>query len=604
MKDRAYFSMIVLLMATFLALHSIGLSNGLPREEYKRLIFSSDAEMEELIPYIVSIREKDYQRVQSLAYRGTVYWELGERGEGYFKEIEREFPIQLKGKTVTTSINKMKWMGNVLISSLMPDEQYVLNAVSQLSLKPLNLKLNFFHYGHFHIYAVGATLLLAQRLGVVTLTTDRSFYLKHPDMTRRIFVVGKFLGIFFGALAIPLIALLGSLLFDREVGLLAAAFFTFIPQIALEARVLKPWVFGQFWLCLSLLFIAKLLHQRRTVLYILSGITAGLAAGNGYFFAHPVFILLMVHFFFWKEHQGMWQKWGCPAAAGLLSAIFLLATNPSILWDFEPFWATIVRSNARGPFLHFFLDPVYHRQVLIGFIQGLGIWLAVSAFGGILLTLSKRSHADLFLSGAFLICYVLYFKSMSFQTAHHQIGFFVIAALLAARFVNWLFREVRIRPLLKGGMASLILVNIVSQSLFYSLVLAFDHSFVEAGRWINENVPKGASIGNLVAMDGWRFPGNPPYRLLDYTLVNDYDLGLSKIKKLQPDYYVALLFGETVAHLQNIDPFPKDKELLKRYDLVKRFRYDVPFLGRFYRKDCVWIWLERIEIFKKKGEIL
>ena len=604
MKRPTYLLVIVLLMGIFLVMNGFGLSNGLPREEFKGLIFSSKAEMEELIPQIAAIRAKDYQEVRSsLEYRGTVYWDPNADWKAYFKKIEQEFPIQLTDRTVPATINKMKWMGGTLISSIMPDEQYIVNAVSQLRLKPLNLKLRFFHYGHFHIYSVGAVLLLAERLGVITLTTDREFYLKNPEMTRRIFVVGKLLGIFFGALAIPVVALLGNLLLDRKAGLLAAAFFTFVPQLALEARVLKPWVFGQFWLCLALLFIAKLMVQRRTRFYLLSGMTAGLAAGNGYFFIYPILILLMVHLFFWKEHQGLWDRWGRPASAVFLCALFLLATNPSILWSFEQFRATISRTNERGSFLHFFLDPAYHRQALLGFIQSLGVCLAWTTFGGLLLSLFKRSRTDLFLLGSFLVCYLLYFKSMSYQTAHHQIGFFVIAALLSAHLVTWFFREVRAPLFLKGTVTSLILLNLVSQSLFYTLVLALDHSFVEAGRWVNENVPKGASIGNFVAIDGGRLPGNPPYRLLNYVLVNDFDPGLSKIKKAQSDYYVAIKVSEAPG-ISYLDPFVKDRELLERYDLAKQFRYEVPWLGHFYSKDLVFNWIERIEIFKKKSGVL
>lgn len=600
---KAVYLIIILLMGTFVALHSVGLSNGFPREEYKNLIFSSETEMEELIPHILSVRARDDQRIRSMEYRGTMHWDRNADWEQYFDEIEQEFPLQLRDKKILTSISQLKWMGMRLVSSIQPDEQYVLNSVSKLSLNPLQLKVRTFLYGHFHTYAVGASLMLAEAIGYVTLTTDRKYYMKNPGMVSRIFAAGKLMGIIFGALAIPVVFLLGKTLFDWQTGLVAAALFTFIPQMVFEARVLKPGVFGQLWLCLSVFFAARLLYRPQMRFYILSGIMAGLAMGSSFFFAHAILALLMVHLLLWKNRQVSLVQLSGPAVSALLCTIFFLATNPSVIWLFEEFRASIFKANeyAGGSYLSFFLNPAYHWRVFIGFSQSLGIGLTLVTIGGLILSLYRKSREDLLLVGLFLICYVIYFKAMSHVTPHHQVGFFVVAVLLASHAITWFLREVRILVLLKSVAVALVFLNLVGQTLFYSSVLAFDNSSIVAGRWINDNIPKGSTIGNFVGIGGGHFPGDLPHRTLDYALVNDNDPGLSKIKKLQPNYYVAFVVADPVA--PSVDPFFGDQELLQRYDLVKRCRYDVPLLNWFYRNDMVFYWIKRIDIFQKKENV-
>lgn len=569
-----------------------GLQALLPQEELKELLFSSSQEMEEVIPYLITIRKKDHEIAQAFRLEGTVFWVPD---EGYLKKNEQAFPLALGSRTVTTSINQMKWLGHLLLTSRFPDEQYVLHTLSTFSLNPPRLTTPFFHYGHFYIYSVGAALQMGRLAGWVHLTPDKSFYLKNPGEVAKLFILGKWVGVLAAAMAIWVLFLTGRLLYDEKTGLLAAALFTFIPALAVEAHALKPWAFGQLWLCGTLYFSVKLFREGRLRDGVLAGILSGLAASSGLLFIYAFAAPLAVHGMRWRFMGGSKKWWVLAGVIGSGAAAAFLLTTPSLFIYSHQFLVMVLRNLANSPRGMQLLDPALHGVVMEGLIRALGVAAFAAAAGGIAVSLWRRRREDLFLLGGIAFYYMVYFKTLTFQTERHIMGILPLTALAGALFLAWLLgRASRIFRFIGMVACAGVLVFSFSETLFYDLIYAGDDSLVQAGRWVNANVAPGATVGRKISGDGHAH-NYVPYRYFDYVQVNDVDGNLRRIKRELPDYYIALAVEEVK------DPFLTDPVLRRQYKVAARFRHKVPLLGRFFKNRAAFYWVDEVIIFQREA---
>ena len=132
-----------------------------------------------------------------------------------------------------------------------------------------------------------------------------------------------------------------------------------------------------------------------------------------------------------------------------------------------------------------------------------------------------------------------------------------------------------------------------SESLFYDLIYLGDDSLVRSGRWINAHVAEGATIGQAISGEGHAY-NFVPYRYLNYRQVHDADPGLARIHTDLPDYYIAMKAQEWQ------DPFLNDVSLRSHYDIAAQFRHEVPVLGRFFKNQVAFYWVDEVLIFRRR----
>ncbi len=347
-------------------------------------------------------------------------------------------------------------------------------------------------------------------------------YALHPD---RVFLLSRVVVAVLGSGAVWLLYLLGARLFDRRVGLLAAALeaVAFLPvyygHLALnDAATLLP-------LTLSLLGSAGVLRHGRVRDYAIAGLGLGFACAFKYtagIAVLPLAAAAALHYLDGASPPQAASGHGRRVLLGLASAgacalgAFLLA-NPYALLDFHRFHSELVHQSSLSEEAQGKLGAPRNGGVLYylwSFTWGLGWIPALAALGGAIALCVRRARVAWLLVPA----PILFLAFMGLQDRYFGrwlLPIFPIACLLAAYFAFVLLallareqgRPARSRVgAVAVGIALAILL--LAQGLLYSvhndLVLARADTRNLTRAWMVAHVPRGARIVlEPVVLDSW-----------------------------------------------------------------------------------------------------
>jgi hypothetical protein len=394
----------------------------------------------------------------------------------------------------------------------------------------------------------------------------RAFAL-HPD---QVYTLARVIAALLGTAALWLLYATGARLFNRAVGLLAAAIeaVAFLPvfyaHLALnDAPTLAP-------VTLSLLGSAGVLRKGRRRDYLLAGLGLGLACASKYTAGIVVLPLLAATAtrYLTVPHGARAYLLGRQAAIGLVlaGAIALVAfvvANPYAVFDYRSFHAELVHQSTLSAESQGKLGAPREGGVLYylwSLTWGLGWVPALAALGGGVAVWRKEARLGWLLVPAPL----LFFAFMGLQGrffGRWLLPIFPILCLLAGFFALWLAAETarligrrRQPPAAEGaaleghagevvgggrserrssrrlqhGLAGLLVVALLAQGLLYSvhsgLVLSRADTRNLTRAWLVANVPRGAPIvAEPVSPDEWAREVKPgtstasnPYRWPKY----------------------------------------------------------------------------------------
>ena len=265
-------------------------------------------------------------------------------------------------------------------------------------------------------------------------------YVLHPD---QVFLVARVTVAALGTGAVWLLYLLGARLFDRRVGLLAAALeaVAFLPvyygHLALnDAATLLP-------LTLSLFGSAGVLRHGRVRDYAIAGVGLGFACASKYtagIVVVPLVTSAAAHYLEGSAGSGRRALVGLGTAGLCALGAFLLA-NPYALLDFQRFHSELVHQSSLSEEAQGKLGAPRQGGLLYylwSFTWGLG-WIPVlTAFAGALALCWRRPRIAWLLVPA----PILFLAFMGLQDRYFGrwlLPIFPIACLLAAYFVFLLF---------------------------------------------------------------------------------------------------------------------------------------------------------------------
>ncbi len=319
-----------------------------------------------------------------------------------------------------------------------------------------------------------------------------------------VFVVARVLAAVLGTLSVLLGYLAAARLFDRDVGLLAAAIFglAFLPifysHLALnDVPALAP-------VTLALYGSAGILRYGRRRDYLIAGAGVGLAAATKYTGGITLACLIAA-----AACQGFGSgpaRW--PAARRLAGALivagaaFALA-NPYAVLDFSDFTTGLSSqaSLAAGQ------DPVKLGSsqgsgiayYIWTFTWGMGLLPALAALGGAGLLLARRRWALSLLLLPATIAFIIFMGSQQRFFGRWLMPVFPIVAMLAAyaavEVVSWLHRRRRFPVLASAAIAaSLLLAQSVVAVLHNDAVLARPDTRNLTRAWMVGHVPAGAKV--------------------------------------------------------------------------------------------------------------
>jgi 4-amino-4-deoxy-L-arabinose transferase-like glycosyltransferase len=341
----------------------------------------------------------------------------------------------------------------------------------------------------------------------------RHAFALHPD---EVYTLARVSAALLGTAALWLLYATGARLFNRGVGLLAAAIeaVAFLPvfyaHLALnDAPTLAP-------VTLSLLGSAGVLRKGRRRDYLVAGVGLGLACASKYTAGIVLLPLLAAAATRYLSVPPGARAYvvGRRAMIGLLLAgasalVAFLVANPYAVLDFKSFHSELVHQSSlsaeaqgklgapkEGGFLYYLWSLTW----------GLGWLPALAALGGAVAVWRREQRLGWLLVPAPL----LFFVFMGLQGRYFGrwlLPIFPILCLLAAFFALWLVGAIASREL-RIGLAALVIVALLAQGLVYSvhagLVLSRADTRNLTRVWLVANVPRGTPIvAEPVSPDEW-----------------------------------------------------------------------------------------------------
>ncbi len=325
-----------------------------------------------------------------------------------------------------------------------------------------------------------------------------------------VFAVARALSAVLGAVAVAFLAWAGARLFDRRVGLVAAALLAvaFLPvhyaHFALnDVPTLAP-------VCLALVGVAGVLTRGRLGDYALAGAGIGLACATKY--TGGIVLLPLLAAASVGQGHTAGRRLGGLVLAGVLALAFFLTANPFALLDFDAFRDGLSEQSAASSDGGGKLGLTGDSGILyyLGTTTwGLGWVPALAALGGAVALAVRDRRRALVLVPA-VVVFMLFMGTQDRFFARWLLPVYPLLCLLAAygavRLAAWaLERAHRPRPALAAALAGVVLC---AQGLVFAVhndvVLARDDTRQLAREWLVENVPAGGKVViEPVVPDAW-----------------------------------------------------------------------------------------------------
>ena len=344
-----------------------------------------------------------------------------------------------------------------------------------------------------------------------------------------------------------MVYLLGRRIFSRRVGLLAAALVALAVVHIQISHFYRPEPILAFLLLLSFWLMLQVMEKRRLKDSVLLGLVVGLA------FAVKVSILplllplaLAFGYRLFTTSEGRWRMplqeetsrvVGHVLLGAVVAAVTFTVLMPYALLDFPDFvgWITresgIARTAGTVPYTIQYIGStpfLYElRQVSL---WGLGLPLAIVAWGGLLFTIftvaqSGSARKGKLLMLAWVVPSLLVLAAFEVKFIRYIFPVIPFLILMGSGMLFWVLDQARalvpLTPPMAVGMGGVrgllvryaphavigVIVFVVAATGFYALaferIYARPHPAIQASDWINENVPRNATILSDNHWDEW-----------------------------------------------------------------------------------------------------
>jgi YYY domain-containing protein len=512
---------------------------------------------------------------------------------------------------------------------LHPDERQITMVVSRLGMPPLRQWPSFFTPPPFtspseerpnffdadtstlnpHFFAYGSLPFYLLRIATHTLTVPAGLsahFASWPSVAQflaglerlsdydHITLVGRVLSALIDTGVIYLTYLLGKWVYDRRVGLLAAAFVTFTVFHIQVAHFYAVDALLTFFVLLFFVFALDFARVGGARNAVLLGVSLGLALATK-FSAAPLFLVVAGAYSMRFRREG---READPRTVGSLLALTVVSfaivffvAQPYAILDLDAFLAGVseqgrmVRGIADYPYTRQYIDtPAFLYQVQHTTLWGMGLPLGLVAYSGLGFFIWRAAR---YRSGKELLLlawggpYFLLTGSFSVKFMRYMLPllpfFLVMGAAMLYAFKGWLERKVpqgRIRgSTFWYGVTGLVIACSVLYSLAFSSIYSRPHSRIQASEWIYRNVPAGSTL----ALEHWD-DDLPLRRTVDGLprSIGEYDT----LKMNLYEWDDEEKFKHIVSNLQESDYVILSSNRL--YGSIPRLPWRYPITSRYY----------------------
>lgn len=219
-----------------------------------------------------------------------------------------------------------------------PDERKTYGALYYMKPEKLDFDpKTWYGYGGSYLYPLGFLLYLAKTLGLLVVTSEVMYYVRHPENTAIMYSTGRLLSIVCLLGTIIVLYKLGARLAGRFAGTTAMLAFGLSTLPLNQALVSKPHMYASFWALLSVYLILRYLDGPSTGRLLLAAGAAGWGFGAS-MVAGGVALLFPFLLFDFRELRGsvfcILMCWSVMAAVFLLTNPYAVVNPERYLLDF------------------------------------------------------------------------------------------------------------------------------------------------------------------------------------------------------------------------------------------------------------------------------
>jgi hypothetical protein len=391
------------------------------------------------------------------------------------------------------------------LQSYQVDECSALMPLARMRPRELDFNPRWFHWGSLHLYITGAALLVAEKSGVVTLTTEKSFYLEQPEEMAKIYLIGRIVVWIFGLGCVVLfIGLLRRVLARLELVLFLSLAFVVAPLFGLYSRFATPDVPLLFWV-LAASYLAGVGRSCPTGKRWLVGAycTAGFAASTKFYGG------LALVFPIWYTLRQRNAAKLIVMGLVLFVAAFVIGT-PYALLDWRRFisdlawqWNHVERGHGDA-FLGTSPSLVYHwLESLPAGLAPLGT--VIVAAGVAWVVFNKKERDALLPVLGFLLLFWIQITRSPLKFSRYLLPIVPFHLMLAGRMLQELWERRRVRIVVTIVGAVLVLSEAVLMATHLEILTRRDVRDV-AGSWLDAN----GEYGDTVLFSGRPYFSSPP----------------------------------------------------------------------------------------------
>ena len=340
--------------------------------------------------------------------------------------------------------------------SFHPDEARKLHAIMGMSLSRLDLNPHWYSKATLQFYVIGAVLKAASVFDVVTLR-GYQFYVEHPTELAKLYLLGRLVTVFMSLLSIFLVFVIGSKLYYRPVGLLAALLLSVLPSDVINSHYMKADVPQTFWLLVTVVCAIQIWRSKKRIWYILAGLATGFATATKYPAGLAVILITVAHLLQietkvspGKLLRSLFNK---NLMLGYIFAVFgFLIGNPytlaygefsqnirhifvdstSLTTTIHPDYDYELDGYLRGPMWAYYLSHIMH--------YGMGLPLQIASITSVLFAFIRRWRTDILLL-SWVVPYFLLIGSANYAVVRYLTPLGPFLMIMAFLFDFYVYLE-------------------------------------------------------------------------------------------------------------------------------------------------------------------
>lgn len=367
------------------------------------------------------------------------------------------------------------------------------------------------------------------------------------------YLIGRGLVALYGVATVVLIYKFGKLIFNRRVGLFAAALLAIVPLHVFHSHFVTLDVTITFWMLLSFYFAIKIFKSNDLKWYLLSAIAVGLAGGTKYGAFSAILGLIGVHLVkSYLERKNfidvakslidkkLWIGIVCAFVVFFAVNPFILLSPSESLAGAERVFATqwtekaVLGMGVGNPLW-------YYLTSLLEYSVGFPLRMLIIAGLGYAFFIRKKEIIALSL---FMGVYLLFISTFDVYFMRYLLLvlpiFLVCAAAIIDRAIEW-SNDNKLKKIAVYGIIAIIFFYTFAYSLAFVNVMVEDDTRTLANEWFEKNVEAGAKVGIVITpvgmietddapIDGDRYfviRNKQPKELVDqgvaYLVLSNYD---------------------------------------------------------------------------------